>query len=128
MQHRGKEEELDICVKGCHLIRITETWWVSSRSWSPVMIDALHVYRLFRKSKLGRVGREICLVELYLEMREEAVWDSSIRITAETNIVSTWFQPLDQEKVDVAFFQQNKEASCLQVLVLMGYFNHLSSC
>lgn len=67
-------------------------------------------------------------MELYLEMREEAVWDSSIRITAETNIVSTWFQPLDQEKVDVAFFQQNKEASCLQVLVLMGYFNHLSSC
>lgn len=51
------------------------------------MIDALHVYRLFRKSKLGRVGREICLVELYLEMREEAVWDSSIRITAETTLL-----------------------------------------
>jgi len=54
MKHRENQEKLEVCVQlqGYHPTGITEAWWDSLHSWSPV-VDGC---RLFRNDRLG--GKE----------------------------------------------------------------------
>ncbi|KAK4819106.1 hypothetical protein QYF61_025365 [Mycteria americana] len=72
-------------------------------------------------------------MELCLGLGQESAKSLWIKISRQTNmdavVVCISYRPPDQEgDVDDAFFQQLEEASCSQVLVLMGEFNHPDIC
>ncbi|GAB0180798.1 hypothetical protein GRJ2_000545100 [Grus japonensis] len=134
-----KQEELEtcVCLQGCDLIGITETWWDSSYDWSVGMEG----YRLFRKDRQGRRGGGITLyvndqlecMELHLGMDEEPTKSLWVRIKgrAGTGDIIVWvcYRPPDQgDQADEALYRQIGAASRSQALVLMGNFNHPDIC
>ncbi|GAB0182786.1 hypothetical protein GRJ2_000743900 [Grus japonensis] len=135
----NKKEELQtcVCLQGCDLIGIRETWWDSSYDWSVGMVG----YRLFRKDRQGRRGGGIALytndqlecMELRLGMDEEPTESLWVRIKGRTGagdiIAGVCYRPPDQgDRADEAFYRQIGAASRSQALVLMGDFNHPDIC
>ncbi|GAB0186117.1 hypothetical protein GRJ2_001077000 [Grus japonensis] len=131
----NKQEELETCahLQGYDFNGIMEMWWDGSYDWSVGMEG----YRLFRKDRQGRQGGDVALyvndqlecMELHLEMDEEPTESLWIRIQgragAGDTVMGVCYRPLDQEdQVDEALYRQTGAASCSQVLVLMGDFNH----
>ncbi|GAB0179529.1 hypothetical protein GRJ2_000418200 [Grus japonensis] len=135
----NKQEELEtcVCLQGCDLIGITETWWDSSYDWSVGMEG----YRLFRKDRQGRRGGGVALyvnhqlecMELCLGMDEEPTESLWVRIKERAGagdiIVGVCYRPPDQgDRAAEALYRQIGAASHSQALVLMGNFNHPDVC
>ncbi|GAB0187672.1 hypothetical protein GRJ2_001232500 [Grus japonensis] len=135
----NKQEELEtcVCLQGCDLIGITETWWDSSYDWSVGMEG----YRLFRKDRQGRQGGGIALyandqlerMELHLGMKEEPTESLWVRIKGRAGagdiIVAFCYRPPDQgDRAGEALYRQIGAAPRSQALVLMGDFNHPDIC
>ncbi|GAB0187691.1 hypothetical protein GRJ2_001234400 [Grus japonensis] len=135
----NKQEELEtcVCLQGCDLIGITETWWDSSYDWSVGMEG----YRLFRKDRQGRQGGGIALyandqleyMELHLGMEEEPTESLWVRIKGRAGagdiIVAFCYRPPDQgDRAGEALYRQIGAAPRSQALVLMGDFNHPDIC
>ncbi|GAB0187326.1 hypothetical protein GRJ2_001197900 [Grus japonensis] len=110
-----------------------ETWWDGSYDWSVGMEG----YRLFRKDRQGRQGEDVndqleCM-EFHLGMDEEPTKSLWVRIKGRAGTGSTiagvcYRPPNQKDRADEALYRQIGAASCSQVLVLMGDFNHPNIC
>jgi len=98
-------------------------------------------YRLFRRDRRGRKGRDIALSvkkwieceELSLKYSHEQVESLWVRIrdggSKGSLVVGVSYRPPHQgEPSNEAFFLQFQEALCLQFLVVLGDFNHCDIC
>ena len=135
----NKQEELEatVLLESYDLVAITETWWDESHDWSA----AIDGYKLFRRDRRGRRGREVALYvkkwidceELSLKNSHEQVESLWVRIRDRGNkgnlVVGVYYRAPDQgEPIDEAFLLQLQEASRSQVLILLGDFNHPDIC
>lgn len=68
---RSRRNQVCLQLKGCDLIRVTETWWDSRHSWSAAMDG----YRLFRKDSDGE--------ELPFEVRAAGMHELCLRMDEE---------------------------------------------
>jgi len=111
--------------------------YCAAHDWT-VAIDG---YRLFRRDRRGKRGRDISLYieksiqceELSLKNSREQVESLWVRIRDRSHkgnlMAGVYYRPPDQGKpADEAFFRQLQEALRSQSLILMVDFNHPNIC